>query len=263
MNFATRIKSALFVMVLSWGCLSFGLGQPRLILSDASATSYKVGDTIDSEVWLLDSEMNKVQLMDQLKAEAKVVVLVIFGGAAAAVPEKEFRGELWCRDSFDDFAIQRAIVNQFQGLPVQIIGISIPPIFSPERYGFSENVFLAEKEDSEAFESAVQIFIEKNEALREKTLIPFHQLLYDPKARMLEDMEDQEVSPGYGEVFDWQGKFKWHEDPRKYGAPTIWILNSEGTVLAEPFWGNDYGSSPPQVNYGFVELRDTIERFLN
>jgi hypothetical protein len=55
---------------------------------------------------------------------------------------------------------------------------------------------------------------------------------------------------------------KWPQDARIYGAPAIWFLGRDGTVLTEPFFGNDYDSEPPQINYGFSELTAEIERLL-
>jgi hypothetical protein len=76
-------------------------------------------------------------------------------------------------------------------------------------------------------------------------------------------MKDKEISEEYGDVAEWQGMFKWHQDPRRYGAPTIWIMDGKGVVLTEPFWGNDYGSSPPHIYYGFAELKETIQRLMD
>ena len=103
----------------------------------------------------------------------------------------------------------------------------------------------------------------QTEDLKKSTVIPFETIYYDPKARLLQDMEDKELSPEYGEIREWQGMFKWYEDPRRYGAPTIWLLDSSGKILTEPFWGNDYGSSPPQINYGFAELKEAIVKLLD
>jgi len=34
-------------------------------------------------------------------------------------------------------------------------------------------------------------------------------------------------------------------------------------VACEPYWGNDYDSDPPQVNYGFRELESAVEKLLD
>lgn len=260
MKIESRNLLVLIVLYLSGLFMSQGISQPKLVFSEPS--SYQVGDQIDQAVTLIDSKMRKVSLREVLDPNAEVSVLAIFGGAAATVPSSEFRGKLWCQDTLDDFGVQRAVVNQFRGQPVQFIGVAIPPVYSTSKYGFEDNVFHGKREESPSYEKALKVFIEKTEELKSSTLIPFEALYYDPKARLLQDMEDIEVGPEYGEVQEWQGMLKWRQDPRKYGAPTIWILDNQGRVLTEPFWGNDYGSSPPQINYGFVELKESIEGLL-
>jgi len=237
------------------------LAQPRLVLSKMSG--YDVGDRVDRDVTVFNARMEPVPLLDAFNPEARVVVLVIFGGAAAKVPDGEFRGELWCVDTFDDLGIQRALVNYLRGFPAQVIGVAVPPVFSSGRYGFEERVFLEAEETSTRFREAFRMFVDRTEALKRKTLIPYEAVLYDPRARLLQNMKGKETGPGYGKILDWQGRFKWKQDPRKYGAPTIWILDGRGKVLREPFWGNDYGSVPPLISYGFRELREAIEAFLN
>ena len=65
-----------------------------------------------------------------------------------------------------------------------------------------------------------------------------------------------------GVGYEWQGKFKWHQDARKYGTPTIWFLSPGGRVLTTPLFGNDYNSEPPQIHYGYRELQGILESLL-
>jgi len=247
----------LLLLGFCFGVFSASLmGQPKLIVSNPS--SYVPGERVDPETLVLDAGMKEVRLLSQVKAENRLVVLVMFGGGFEAPPEEPIRGPLWCQDSFDDLSVQRALVAEFAELPVQFIAIAVPPVFSPERYGFGEDVFLAQGAETSQFAEAFRSFVKATEKEIETSLLPFDTVYYDPKARLTQNKDSADLGPDYGEIYPWQGKLKWYLDPRKYGAPTIWLLSSAGEVLSEPFWGNDYDSDPPEINYGFHELREAV-----
>lgn len=249
----------MMLVTLVWLQGAVALCQPKLILSKPS--SYVPGMQVDPEVCVLDSHGKRVRLLDLAKEDTQLFVVVLFGGAFLKAPEGAFRGVLWCEDSFDDLAVQRALVRACSGSPVVFVPVAIPPVFSTVRYGYKENVFLGFAEDSVAYQKAVKQFIKKTELARESGLLPFEQIFYDPKSRLLVAPE-KEVANLSGEAPPWQGLFKWREDSRKYGAPTIWLLGRDGQILAEPFWGNDYNSSPPQVQYGFRDLEQAVSSAL-
>lgn len=239
------------------------MGQPRLI-APASSTSYQPGDRIDPESFVLDRNMEPVRLLDLLNPETKVAVLILFGGAAAAIPEGiPFRGPLWCQDSLDDLGVQRAMVRQFAGRPVEFIPVAVPPVYGADRYGFDDDVFLSEPPNSDAYRRNVQVFVEETEKYREGGLLPFEAVYYDPKFRLAQNEAERELGSAYGPVYPWQGKLKWSGDPRRYGTPTIWLIGPQGEILAPPFFGNDYDASPPQISYGFAELRAAVEKLLD
>jgi len=234
--------------------------QPRLILPQKA--SLHPGMTIPAAAYVFDRDLSKTPLLSRVRADVEVVVLVIFGGAALEIPQKDFRGPLWCQDSFDDLSVQRAAVNEFKEKPVEFIGIAVPPVFSGDRrYGFAPGVFLDLPFSAPEFKEAAESFVRATEALRSGSLLPFDTIYYDPKLLTLGR------DPGKGDPSDeemnWRGAFKPEGDTRRYGAPTVWILNRHGVVMTDPFWGNEYGSSPPIVNYGFVELRTAIESALS
>ncbi|MFB3905380.1 MAG: hypothetical protein ACE15E_18180 [Acidobacteriota bacterium] len=244
----------LLVVLLTGGSLPAGFagfGQPRLQLE--KPYGYQVGEKIDKAVEVLDANLQPHSLVGLIKPETKVLVLVEFGGFAARIPERKFRGPLWCEDSFDDLAVQRALVAAFQHAPVQFIGIAVPPVYNPPAYGYSENVFLGLPETSPEYAANVRRFIDGTKELVKKGLIPFEQVYYDPKYRLAEK----------GEAATWQGKMRWHLDPRKYGLPIIWLIGPQGEILQEPFFSNDYTSDPPQIMYQFQDLKAAIEKYLD
>jgi hypothetical protein len=233
------------------------LAQPRLVTR--SPASFTVGERVDTGLFVLDREMNRVRLREIIDPQSKVVVLVFFGGSAdeARNRERGFRGPLWCEDSFDDLAVQRALVRAFRGEPVQIIAVASPPVYNPEPYGYAD--FLGVPEKSSDYVANTRLFIDRTEEQRRGGLLPFDRIYYDPKLRLLRRPSDS----GGEDEFPWEGKFKWHRDLRTYGVPTLWLLDGEGVVLHEPFFGNDYDSTPPNVNYGYKDLRQAIQQFLD
>ncbi len=252
------IRGIVLALAILWPSV---LGQPRLIVPEPDC--YLPGDRIDSAVYVYDFAGRKVELTGLFGSGDKVIVLSLFGGAADILNDINRRGNLWCEDSFDDMAVQRALISYFDGQPVRFIAIAIPAVLSPG-IGGADNLFLSAMRDDEVFIEKFSGFRANTEKEKVSTLLPFKEIFYDPRGRLILGEKDLgKVAPGYGQVYDWQGKFKWHLDPRTYGLPAIWVLKGDGTVACEPFWGNDYDSSPPQINYGFEDLKQAVETLLN
>lgn len=250
----TSISAAGLVLALVAGA------QPRLKVK--SPTSYVPGDAIDEATFVLDRQLQDIRLTDLIDAETQVAVLIIFGGGAAEAPGDEpLRGGLWCEDSYDDLALQRALLHHFKERPVQFIPVAVPPVYH-RQFGYPEGVFLEHPDDHPACRRAAQDFVEATEKQRVAGVIPYPSIYYDPKFRLAQNRSERELGTSFGKIFEWQGKLKWHQDPRTYGTPTIWLLDNQLRVLSEPFFGNDYDGDPPQINYGFHDVRKRIEEHL-
>jgi hypothetical protein len=255
-----KLKGLLIVLLFA-GSIAAASGQPKLVLK--TTESYQVGDRVSEEIFILNKDMKKIPLLKLIKPDTRVVVLIFFGGGMKSRPDRtEFRGTLWCEDSFDDLSVQRALFHTFKDSAVQFVPVAVPPVYRPTSYGWEESDFLGSSEDSDTYLDAARSFIEATEREVASGLIPFPEVYYDPKFRLAQNRGERDLGPEYGTVYDWQGKLKWHQDARRYGAPTIWFLSGDGTVLAEPFFGNDYDSDPPEIYYGFAEGRDLIENLL-
>ncbi len=248
------------IATVSFVVTSVAVAQPRLKVRAPS--SYQVGDVVSAGTVLLDREMQTVRLADLLDSRTQVAVLVIFGGGASRPAGAEpLRGGIWCEDSYDDLSIQRALVHQFTDRPVQFIPVAVPPVYH-HQFGYPKGVFLEHSDNHPAYLKAARSFIEATEELRRADMIPYQTIYYDPKFRLAQNRKERDLGPEFGQIFDWQGKLKWQLDPRKYGTPTIWLLDGQGRILSEPFFGNEYDGDPPQINYGFHDLRKRIEQFL-
>jgi hypothetical protein len=70
------------------------------------------------------------------------------------------------------------------------------------------------------------------------------------------------LGDGYGSVYDWQGRFRASSDSQKYGTPTIWLLDRNGTVLAKPFYGNLYHERPFEIKYSDIDVDKAIQALL-
>lgn len=256
-------KGSILIIAPLVVALATGLAhsQPRLVTSTPEK-GYRVGDKIDPQTVVLDSKESEVRILDLIPPSSKIAILIIFGGALLEKPAEPFRGKLWCRDSFDDLGLQRALVHHFKNQPVQFIPVAVPPVYDSDRYGYPDNVFLGESDASPLFRQSVADFIEATEALRENSLLPFESTYYDPRFHLAHNEQVQEDGADV-EVPVWHGRMKWQFDPRLYGTPVIWVLGQDGTILTKPFFGNDYDSDPPQIEYEFHEVRQSIERLLD
>ena len=242
-------RLVLMIVVTCW-TLHAG-GDP--LASDQSA--YSPGDEIDLETFFLDQDSRRVKLRDAMSREARVVVLVVFGGAYLHIEGRE--AGIWCSDSLDEFSNLKAAANSTRDKGAQFIAVACPPVYS-EGYGFDPGVFLDEPEASPRYRTAVRQFIAKTEALRANGTIPFEQVYYDPRFRLLWNPRQHPFNEAYGKVHPWQGRLKWHQDNQRYGTPTIWFLSSTGRVLRSPLYGNNYSTVPPKIRFTFWELEGAI-----
>ena len=87
-------RLALMIVATCW-TLHTGGDSPA---SDESA--YGPGDEIDPETFFLDQDSRRVKLLHAISPEARVVVLVVFGGAYLHIEGRE--AGIWCADSLDE-----------------------------------------------------------------------------------------------------------------------------------------------------------------
>lgn len=222
---------------------------------------FGVGDFIGT-VFVLDKSMQKRPLLELIRPGIKLAIVILFGGGMKERPAHATkRGPLWCEDSFDDLGIQRALVQAFEGQPVQFIGIAIPPVYHSGFYGWPGNPFLGSADQSKDYQEAVRSFIDSTQVAQENDYLPFD-VYYDPRNRLAQNPAERSFSPEVDVKYSWQGKFRWPQDLRQYGTPTIWFLDGSGKVLMPPLLGNDYDGVPPEINYGFHTVKNLVEGIL-
>ncbi len=224
--------------------------------------SYGVGEVISPDVFVLDGESKRHNLLDLVAndSSAAVHLLYLFGGGALGHGSK--LGGIWCEDSFEDLQVLRYIQEKYEFAPLNIITVACAPIYSTQYYGLAEGVFLNESDSSEKYQEAARKFIASTNESVESGFVPV-QPYFDLRLRLLFNRRE-DLAPGadYGEVFDWQGKFRASDEEQKYGVPTIWLLNYEGKVLEPPFHGNVYHSEPYAINYTLLDVDRAVQRHL-
>jgi hypothetical protein len=232
------------------------------------AASLSVGETAPAAAFVSDKNLNRHTILELCarQPQARVNLLYIYGGR---VPKSEDRlGGIWCVDSFsdtdplrgEDLHIPRFLHLKYQPQQLRIIPIACPPVYSSQNYGFEARVFLDQPEDSKKFQESAAAFIELTEKLFVEGYLPvpsFYglRLLFNRR-------EDLRPGEGYGAVYGWQGAFRGSGESQRYGTPTIWLLDSRGKVLAEPFFGNLYHSDPYEIRYTIVEVDRAIQQNL-
>ena len=244
-------------LVIPMLLVSCGKPQPR----KADQYSYQVGDQISPEAFVLDSELNRHTILELCKqSKADVVVLTLYGGGA--MENKQRVGGLWCPDSFEDLHILRFINFKYKSDEVSILPVACPPVYSSHLYGKEKGVFMNEPDESPKFKDAVEAFVDSTEAAVTKKFLPV-KTYYDFRLRNLFNRRDDlKPGEGYGTAYDWQGRFRASADSQKYGTPTFWLLDKNGTVLAEPFYGNLYHEKPFEIKYSVIDVDQAIQALL-
>jgi hypothetical protein len=243
------------------GGAHFAFPDRTVARSGEEIRSYRIGDQVDPDVFFLDSDLNRVTLGSQVNEFTKVLYLTILGGAYA-VKSADKRGGLWCADTVDDMPVHRALLYAYAEKGVTFVVVMVPPVYGSERYGFRDAVFLHEPPDSPAYKKAVQDFVSKTEAMKEDASLPFDPVFYDPRFRLLDNPNQGQHVEAYGEVYPWQGKFKWHEDQQTYGTPVTWLLDPDLKVLRKPFYGNVYEETPLHINYTVRDVAKALDEAL-
>ena len=240
-----------------------GLAYPAAGVSGEGSgeTTYRVGEKISAEAFVIDAELNRVLLADlvQERADASVIVLYIFGGGSI---HRQKLGGIWCQDSFEDLQIPRYLHLKYQDEAVKLLPIAVAPVYATKSYGLEDRVFLDQQDDSDIFKKSAREFIDSTEQVFYDGFIP-EQPYFDLRNRLLFNRrKDLAPGKGYGEVFPWQGKFRAKNEDQKYGVPTVWLLNGDGEILDAPFHGNHYHGDAFEIHYTVVDVDRAIEKHL-
>jgi len=219
---------------------------------------YAPGELVDRATFVLDSEGREVPLLDLVRKDTRLLYLLILGGA-----HKEKDSGLWCGDTRSDLAIHAAMQRRLAARGVRFVVVATPPVYTEARNGYEAGVFLAAAASSDAHTAAVAGFVERTEALRASGALPFAEIFYDPRFRLLDNQSRYPHVAAYGAVHAWQGRLKACGDAQRHGTPTLWLLGPDGRVLREPFYGNVYEPPGEKIRYREEDVLGAIEAILS
>ncbi len=215
--------------------------------NDKPQPCYRVGDNIASDIFICEASGEKKRLLDLVKPETKAIYLLLFGGPS--LNPSESAGGLWCGDSFNDMPVSTYMYRKYHNANVLFIGVACPPVYDESDYGFPGETFLAQPDTAQTWRQEFSRFVEAVYALQSNHVIPFDQVYYDPKLRLLFNHKKHAEGAKFSDaILPWMGKFKPGTDSQSYSVPVIWLLSKEGKVLHEPFVGNRFGTSTQRIN---------------
>ncbi|MFQ5504294.1 MAG: hypothetical protein ACE5F1_05775, partial [Planctomycetota bacterium] len=170
------------------------------------------------------------------------------------------RGGLWCEDSYSELQALRHLLLDYEPKGVRFIAVACPPVHHEERFGYAKGGFLEAGPEDPLYKRMRRRFVDATLALRDNDVLPFEDLYFDPRFRLLGSR-----TPG---APIWQGRFKWHEDTQTYGTPTLWILSrnpdrGDLEVYGEPFHMNVYESEGRRIRYTVRDIKARLDRLLD
>ncbi|NUO82274.1 hypothetical protein HUU05_19550 [candidate division KSB1 bacterium] len=232
--------------------------EGRSTPNDKPQPCYQVGDTIASEVFVCEASGEKKRLLDLVQPDTKAIYLLIFGGPS--LNPSESAGGLWCGDSFNDMPTSTYMYRKYHNANVLFVAVACPPVYGETEYGFPGETFLAQPDTAPTWKHEFSRFVEAVYALQSNHVIPFEQVYYDPKLRLLFNHKKYAEGTTFSDaILPWMGRFKPSTDSQSYSVPVIWLLSKEGKVLHEPFAGNRFGTSTQRINYTVREVEAALQ----
>ncbi len=226
---------------------------------DKPQPCYQVGDTIASEVFICEASGEKKRLLDLVQSDTKAIYLLIFGGPS--LNPSESAGGLWCGDSFNDMPTSTYMYRKYHNANVLFVAVACPPVYDEMDYGFPGATFLAQPDTAQTWKQEFSRFVAAVYSLQSNHVIPFDQVYFDPKLRLLFNHKKYAEGTTFSDaVLPWMGKFKPSTDSQSYSVPVIWLLSKEGKVLHEPFAGNRFGTSTQRINYTVREVEAALQQ---
>jgi hypothetical protein len=231
------------------------------VASAATPVSLAAGSTVPPEVTVSDQRGAPVRLRALLGAQpGRINVVFIFGGGDLGTGQP---GHLWCQDSFEDTHILRTLAEKYRG-KLGFVAIASAPVYHSGALGAPNRVFLDAADDSAEFRKARDSFVASTQASLDAGILPF-QPHYDFRLRlMLNPNGRTQPGAGYGEREPWVGAFRAEGETQFYGVPSYWLIDDDGTVLAEPFRGNVYHphGGEMRIAYTLADVDAAVARLL-
>jgi hypothetical protein len=199
---------------------------------------YQLDSRISEHVTVSDITGKSLSLQKIIAdSGAELSVVFIFGGGAMGHHPAEKNGGLWCPDSYEDMHIVRSLYNHYKDKSA-IIPVAVPPVFHSQLLGYEKEVFFTDKATPE-YQKAIKSFVDSTKASFRQGIIPV-QPLYDNDFNLLISQQQGRLSNKLNSVKQWHGAFRAENESQHYGMPNLWLVDSTGKIIAEPFRGNVY-----------------------
>ncbi len=219
------------------------------------------GDTLPSDVTVERADGSAVALGAIAgERDCRAIVLCLWAGAEAGDTRK--RGGLWCEDSYGDLPLIRHLMLDYEPRGVRFVCVACPPVYHATEFGYDATAFLARPDDDPIYRDARDTFVTRTQALVARDVLPFGELYFDPRFRLLANPARGLPAAALGPAPTWQGRFKWYRDTQAYGTPTIWVLEPDLRVHGAPFFMNVYESEGRHLNYTVRDVRARLDRLI-
>lgn len=220
---------------------------------------YQLESRISEQVTVADETGRDLSLQKLIaNSGAEISVVFIFGGGGMGHKRAEKNGGLWCPDSYEDMHILRSLHNYYKGR-VGIIPVAVPPVFHSELLGYEKGLFFTDRSSSD-YQKALMSFVDSTQASFKQGTIPV-QPFYDNGFNFLISEEQSRLRNKVSPVEKWHGAFRAENETQYYGVPNLWLVDSTGQIIAEPFRGNVYRphGGGISINYTLKEVVEVIE----
>lgn len=224
-----------------------------------SQEHYQLGSHISEHVTVSDNAGAELSLQNIIAdSDAELSVVFVFGGGGMGHKHAEKNGGLWCPDSYEDLHILRSLHNHYKG-KVAVIPIAVPPVFHSRSLGYEEGLFFKDRANP-GYQKALMAFVDSTQASFKQGTIPV-QPFYDNDFNFLISSKYSELRKKILPVENWHGAFRAENETQHYGVPNLWLVDSTGRIIAEPFRGNIYRphGGDITINYTLKEVVEAIE----
>jgi hypothetical protein len=224
-----------------------------------SQQHYQLGSQISEQVTVADKAGTELSLQNIIAGSgSELSAVFVFGGGGMGHQRAEKNGGLWCPDSYEDLHILRSLHNHYKG-KVAVIPIAVPPVFHSRSLGYEEDLFFKGRANP-GYQKALMAFIDSTQAALKQGTIPV-QPFYDNDFNFLISSKYSELRKKIIPVENWHGAFRAENETQHYGVPNLWLVDSTGKIIAEPFRGNIYRphGGDITINYTLKEVVEEIE----
>lgn len=220
-----------------------------------SQEHYQLESRISAQIMVSDKTGKELSLQRLIEGSgAELSVVYIFGGGGMGHERAAKNGGLWCPDSYEDMHIVRSLHNHYKG-KIGIIPVAVPPVFHSELLGYEKGLFFTDKATLD-YQKALMSFVDSTQESFKQGTIPV-QPFYDNDFNLLISQQQSRLRNELMSTKKWHGAFRAKNETQHYGVPSLWLVDSTGKIIAEPFRGNVYRPHGGDITISYT-LKDVV-----